>query len=100
MKSKKKAAPKKTTAPKNEVAISLVKADPMALIAAEPKAPAPLAPPAPPAATPRKTISNDERRRLIQIAAYHRAERVGFGKTDPVENWLVAEREIDAMMTV
>lgn len=47
---------------------------------------------------PRRTISNDERRRLIALAAYYRAQHVGFGKTNPVEDWLVAEREVDAMM--
>ena len=47
---------------------------------------------------PRRTISNDERRRLIALAAYYRAQRVGFGKTNPIEDWLVAEREVDAMM--
>ena len=46
----------------------------------------------------RRTISNDERRRLITLAAYYRAQRVGFGKTNPVEDWLWAEREVDAMM--
>jgi hypothetical protein len=46
----------------------------------------------------RRTITNDERRRLISLAAYLRAQRVGFGKTNPVEDWLLAEREVDAMI--
>jgi len=52
-----------------------------------------------PVTVERRTISNDERRRLIAMAAYYRAQRAGFGKTNPIEDWLVAEREVDAMMT-
>lgn len=44
------------------------------------------------------TITSDERRRLIALAAYYRAERKGFGKTNPVEDWLLAESEVDAMI--
>lgn len=43
-------------------------------------------------------ISSEERRRLISMAAYYRAQRSGFGKTNPVEDWLLAEREVDAMI--
>ncbi len=46
----------------------------------------------------RRVISSDERRRLISLAAYYRAQRTGFGKTNPIEDWLLAEREIDAMI--
>ncbi|HRI67317.1 MAG TPA: DUF2934 domain-containing protein [Polyangium sp.] len=49
---------------------------------------------------PRKPISSEERRRLISHAAYHRALRIGFGKTNPVEDWLLAEKEVDAMILV
>ncbi|WP_170319299.1 DUF2934 domain-containing protein [Polyangium spumosum] len=51
-----------------------------------------------PAASERRPISMEERRRLIALAAYRRAETIGFGKTNPLEDWLVAEREIDAML--
>lgn len=47
---------------------------------------------------PVQTISEKERRRLIEVAAYHRAERHGFGQTNPVEDWLIAEQEIDDML--
>lgn len=57
----------------------------------EPEAPAPVE-------IPRKTISNDERQRLISLAAYYRAQKAGFGRSNPVEDWLVAEREVDAMI--
>lgn len=45
------------------------------------------------------SITSEERQRLISLAAYYRAERKGFGKTNPVEDWLLAEREVDAMIT-
>lgn len=46
----------------------------------------------------RRKMTPEERRRLISMAAYYRAQRVGFGKTNPIEDWLLAEREIDAMI--
>jgi len=49
-----------------------------------------------PQATPR--ISGEERHRRIAEAAYRYAERAGF-VSDPVSNWLTAEREIDALLT-
>ena len=52
-----------------------------------------------PVVVERRTISNEERRRLISLAAYDRAQRGGFGKTNPVDDWLLAEREVDAMMS-
>ncbi|RMG29381.1 MAG: DUF2934 domain-containing protein [Gammaproteobacteria bacterium] len=45
------------------------------------------------AAAPR--ITPDERRAMIAEAAYLRAEARGFQGGDPVEDWLIAEREID-----
>ena len=40
-------------------------------------------------------ISDEERRRLIAGAAYHRAEQRSFQDGDPVADWLAAEAEID-----
>jgi chromosome segregation ATPase len=40
-------------------------------------------------------ITDEQRRRMIAEAAYFRAEHQGFCG-DPVEDWLRAEREIDA----
>jgi Protein of unknown function (DUF2934) len=42
-------------------------------------------------------VSSEERRRLIAVAAYRYAESVGFS-SDPVANWLHAEREVDAAL--
>lgn len=43
-------------------------------------------------------ISPDERHRMIEQAAYLRAEHRGFNGGDPMEDWLVAEREINRML--
>ncbi len=51
------------------------------------------------AVAPRRAISSEERQRLIALAAYYRAQKAGFGRTNPVDDWLMAEREVDAMMT-
>jgi Protein of unknown function (DUF2934) len=41
-------------------------------------------------------FSPEQRRRLIEEAAYYRALERGFEGGDPVEDWLSAELEIDA----
>jgi hypothetical protein len=111
----KKAAPqKKTTTRQTAVlaaravelpAVTEVKAPVATPIANDvSEAPAPTAPVEPtvaeeaPVSSERPTISSEERRRMIAIAAYHRAERLGFGTTNPVEDWLVSEREVDARL--
>jgi hypothetical protein len=48
-------------------------------------------------AAKRAPITGEERHRMIAKAAYGRAERTGF-RSDPIENWLVAEREVDALL--
>jgi hypothetical protein len=63
-----------------------------------PAAPAAAEDTAPPASAEPPTTSNEERRRLIALAAYQRAERLGLGRTNPVEDWLVAEREVDSVL--
>jgi hypothetical protein len=45
-----------------------------------------------------KRTSQEERFRLIQEAAYFKAEEQGFN-CDPSECWLLAEAEIDARLT-
>ena len=44
-----------------------------------------------------KRTSPEERFRLIQEAAYFKAEKAGF-RSDPSECWLVAEAEVDARL--
>lgn len=45
------------------------------------------------------TISQDQRRQLIETAAYLRAEQRGFSGGDPMDDWLQAESEVDAMLS-
>lgn len=40
------------------------------------------------------TVTPDELRRMIAVAAYRRAERRGFVEGDEMEDWLAAEAEI------
>lgn len=46
----------------------------------------------------RKSITAEERRKLVAEKAYLRAERRGFQGGSPVEDWLEAEAEVDAML--
>ena len=54
------------------------------------------------ASTKRLTVSAigpEERRHLIEVAAYFIAERRGFHGASTHDDWIQAEREIDAMIT-
>ena len=42
--------------------------------------------------------NGEDRQHMISTAAYYRAERRGFNGGDPVQDWLDAEAEIDAML--
>lgn len=79
-----KAAPASVPAP-------VVTPMPAAGTAAEAPIPAPA--PASPSAPPR-ALTADERRDLVAKLAYFRAEKRGFGATNPVEDWLWAEEEV------
>jgi hypothetical protein len=48
-----------------------------------------------PAPTP---VTPEERSQLIAVAAYLRAESRGFAYGNEVEDWLCAEREVDARL--
>lgn len=43
-----------------------------------------------------KIPTSEERRHMIETAAYYRAQKRGFSENDPVKDWLESEREIDA----
>ena len=43
-----------------------------------------------------KIPTSEERRRMIETAAYYRAQKRGFSENDSVKDWLESEREIDA----
>jgi hypothetical protein len=44
-------------------------------------------------------VSADERRGMIALAAYVRAERRGFAAGSEAQDWLAAEKEIDALLS-
>lgn len=43
-------------------------------------------------------ITQEQRQRMIAEAAYFRAMERGFNGGDPVDDWLIAEREIDRLL--
>jgi len=43
-------------------------------------------------------ISPEQRRKMIAEAAFRRALACGLGKSDPLNDWLCAEREVDSML--
>ncbi len=49
-------------------------------------------------ATKTPTVSEDERRGMIALSAYLRAERRGFSPEGEAEDWLAAEKEVDALL--
>ncbi|MFO0592806.1 MAG: DUF2934 domain-containing protein [Polyangiaceae bacterium] len=48
----------------------------------------------PETASQRQAPSPEEMRRMVAQLAYSRAENIGFGRTNPVEDWLWAEQEV------
>jgi hypothetical protein len=50
------------------------------------------------AATPVHAVSEDERRGMIARAAYLRGQSRGFPEGGEAEDWLAAEKEIDALL--
>lgn len=61
------------------------------------KAKTPTAAAAPPA---KAHVSDETRRGMIAESAYLRAERRGFAPGGEVEDWIAAEREVDALLNV
>lgn len=95
------AAPKKATAPKTTAVKKPVaaKAAPAAKKPAAPKKPVakPAAKKAAPKASKPSKISNEERYRMVEVAAYFMAERNSF-KGSPVEYWTAAEAQIAKLL--
>jgi hypothetical protein len=89
---------KKTKAAKAEKKIKTASA--VAAVAAAPRKPAAKKAPAAKApATKAKVskVSPEERQKMIELAAYYRAERLGW-QVDSHENWVAAEAEVDAAL--
>lgn len=45
-----------------------------------------------------KTLSHEERQRMVAEAAYYRAMQRGFVAGGEIDDWLAAEREIDRQL--
>jgi DUF2934 family protein len=46
----------------------------------------------------RLDVSPQERQRMIEEAAYYRAQQRGFAPGNEVEDWIAAETEIDGLL--
>lgn len=46
----------------------------------------------------RASVSPEQRRNYVEIAAYYIAERRGFAPGDPLQDWIEAEAEIDRLL--
>lgn len=46
----------------------------------------------------RTVLTPEKRNQMIEIAAYYRAEQRGFAAGNELDDWLAAEREVDAMI--
>ena len=44
------------------------------------------------------SVSPEQRRNYVEIAAYYIAERRGFAPGDPLQDWIEAEAEIDRLL--
>jgi hypothetical protein len=70
---------------------------PIAKPVAPPQATAPRAA-APSAAAPKARVDAKERQRLVAEAAYYRAQKRGFAPGHEVQDWIAAEKEVDARL--
>jgi len=49
-------------------------------------------------AAPQVSIAPEERRRMIELRAYFRAQERGFAPGNAEQDWIAAEAEIDAIL--
>lgn len=95
-----KAAAKTVAAPKTAaVAKKSAPETTAAAPAVEKKAAVPKAPRAKKAAAKPTVVAPDQKRQLIQVAAYFIAERRGFEGGREVDDWFEAEAEVERMLT-
>jgi hypothetical protein len=50
------------------------------------------------AASPKITVSQEQRARYVEVAAFYIAERRGFAAGNPTDDWLAAEAEVDRLI--
>lgn len=94
------AAPKtKAKAPaKKAIAVPAVAAAPKAAVKKSPakKVTPPKTPGTP--ATVRPAVSAEQRHNYIEVAAFYVAQRRGFAPGNPVDDWAMAELEVDRLI--
>ena len=92
------AAPKAKAPAKKAIAVPAVAAAPKAAVKKSPaKKATPPKTPGTPAAT-RPTVSAEQRHNYIEVAAFYVAQRRGFAPGNPVDDWAMAELEVDRLI--
>jgi hypothetical protein len=51
-----------------------------------------------PKASPKITVSDEQRARYVEVAAFYIAERRGFTAGNPTDDWLAAEAEVNRLI--
>ena len=44
------------------------------------------------------TVTDEQRARYVEVAAFYIAERRGFTEGNPTDDWLAAEAEVDRLI--
>lgn len=95
------AAPKPKAAAKKTVAAKVPAPASAAPKAAARKSPAKKAAPAKTSAAPaaaRPAVTVEQRHNYIEVAAFYVAQRRGFAPGNPVDDWAMAEQEVDRLI--
>jgi hypothetical protein len=97
--SKKAAAPAPQAPAKSKAAAKAapVKAAPAAA-SKKPVAVKKVAAPRKVAPAPKPAITAEQRNNYVEVAAFYIAERRGFASTNPADDWIEAEAEIDRLI--
>ncbi|MFZ2393373.1 MAG: DUF2934 domain-containing protein [Rhodoferax sp.] len=96
---KSKAVAQKAVAVKTPAAVAVPAA--AAPKAAVKKSPAQKATPAKVGATPvaaRPAVTAEQRHHYIEVAAFYVAQRRGFAPGNPIDDWAMAEQEVDGLI--
>lgn len=93
------AAPKSKTPAKKAVAVKTpVTAAVKTAPAAVKKSPAKKVAPAKASVAARPAVTPEQRHNYIEVAAFYVAQRRGFAPGNPLDDWAMAEREVDHLI--
>jgi hypothetical protein len=95
---KSKAVAQKAVAVKTPAAVAVPAAAPKAAVK---KSPAPKVAPTKVGATPvaaRPAVTAEQRHHYIEVAAFYVAQRRGFAPGNPIDDWAMAEQEVDGLI--